>query len=102
MGDIGGAYGTYPIPVIEGNTYTVTMTYGTPSGGMWPGVGFKVWGPDGLVATGAKPSKHDADTKTATFTADTTGTYTVQVYNYHHGLVVFYSLEVEEEAAAAE
>jgi hypothetical protein len=99
LGDIGGAYGTHVINAEAGKTYKVTMVYGTPVGGTWTGVGFKVWGPEGLVAVGDAPDLHNANEKTATFTAESTGPYTIQVYNYHHGLVLFYSLEVTEETA---
>jgi len=96
LGDVGGAYGTHKLTAEEGKTYTVTMVYGTDPGGSWKGVGFKVWGPDGQVAAG-EGELHDTTTKTATFTADAAGEYTVQVYNYHPGVVLFYSLTATNE-----
>jgi len=93
LGNIGGAQGDYMLDVVEGENYTVTMTYGTSAGGMWPGIGFRVYGPEGLVATGAKPDLFNNDTYSATFTAGETAQYKVQVYNYIHGLMLFYSLE---------
>jgi hypothetical protein len=37
--------------------------------------------------------------KEATFTADATAVCEIQVYNYHHGLTLFYSVNAGEVAA---
>jgi hypothetical protein len=84
FGDSGGAFDNYNLTVEEGKTYTVEMTVGTDAGG-----------PSGMVAQG---TWMDNDTVSATFTADGNVVYLIQPYNYHHGLMAFYSLE----AAAAQ
>lgn len=90
FGDVGGAYATYDMAVMEGQTYTLTMASGMDVGGGWPGIGFNVWGPMGLVAM--SHSTYGAP-HTATFTAPSSGTYVVQVYNYHPGRTLFYAFE---------
>jgi hypothetical protein len=89
-GTEGGGIMKYDFLAEGGKTYDVTMTYGSPLGGTWPGVGIKVWGLSGLVATGSSDGVH----ATASFTAGGNDQYTVEVYNYHPGLPIFYSLEV--------
>lgn len=91
VGDIGGAFTTYDMPVSAGQTYNLRMTRGMGVGGNWPGVGFKVWGTNGLVT---RSMATYGDPATATFTADADGTYQVQVYNYHHGQTLFYAFDM--------
>ena len=81
------------MPVTSGTTYTLEMSRGLDVGGNWPAVGFHVWGPSGLVASSSMT--HDSPAS-ATFTATMDGTYTVQMYNYHHGHTMFYALHVTE------
>lgn len=90
FGDGSGAIATYDMPVMEGKTYSLTMAGGMDVGGNWPGVGFNVWGPVGLVA-----SSHSAFgmAHSTTFTAPSTGPYVIQVYNYHPGRTLFYAFE---------
>ncbi len=89
-GTEGGGITKYDFVAEAGKTYDVTMTYASPNGGTWPGVGFNVWGLSGLVATGAT----DGVQSTASFTADGNDMYTVEVYNYHPGVPIFYALTV--------
>ncbi len=94
FGNSGGAFATHDMPVTEGTTYTLEMSRGLDVGGNWPAVGFHVWGPNGLVAS--SKASHDSPAS-ATFTAAMDGTYTVQMYNYHHGHTMFYALHVTED-----
>lgn len=89
LGNSGGAFATHDMPVTAGTTYTLEMSRGLDVGGNWPAVGFHVWGPNGLVAS--SKATHDSPAS-ATFTAAMDGTYTVQMYNYHHGHTMFYAL----------
>jgi len=95
-GDSGGANQMYDLMVTEGTTYDATMVYASPNGGTWPGVGFKVWGPDGLVAQSM--TEEFSSVATASFTAEGNNKYYIQVFNYHGGVPVFYSLEVKPAA----
>jgi hypothetical protein len=90
-GDAGGASSNYDMLVKEGTTYNATLSFASPNGGNWPGVGFTVWGPNGQVAASSMTDPHHAS---ATFTADGNVKYTIQVYNYHPGVPVFYHLDV--------
>ncbi len=94
VGDVGGSFFTYDMPVTAGETYTLRMTNGLGVGGNWNGVGFKVWGPNGLVATST--TMHGAP-DSVTFTADMDGTYQVQVYNYHHGETLYYAFDMGDD-----
>ncbi|RIL09073.1 hypothetical protein DCC79_12050 [bacterium] len=66
------------------------MHYGTDMGGTWPAIGFKVWGPNGWVASSHAAGSGRAE---ATFTATGDVKYSIQVYNYHHGVTAFYGIE---------
>jgi hypothetical protein len=92
FGNNGGAYADHNVTVQEGKKYHATMTVGADAGGKWDGVGFNVWGPSGHITKGAytSPTTIEAD-----FTADGDVVYLVQPYNYHHGLTVWYALEVK-------
>ncbi len=96
LGNLGGAYGVHELAVTAGHTYKVTMTYGLDRGGEWKSVGFHVWCPSGWAASGRKVTW---ETKQATFTAAEDGVCGIQVYNYHHGVTLFYSLEAGEFVA---
>lgn len=93
LGNSGGAFATYDLPVTAGTTYNLEMTRGMDAGGNWPSVGFHVWSPNGLVTSSSMSHGSNA---TASFTATMDGTYTVQMYNYHHGMTMFYALMVNE------
>jgi len=97
LGNAGGAFATVDLPVKAGATYNLEMSRGLDVGGNWPAVGFKVWGPNGLVARSTFSYGSPA---AASFTAAADDVYTVQIYNYHHGRTLFYALSVEEVAAA--
>lgn len=90
LGNSGGASANYDLMVKEGQTYTVKMHYGTDMGGTWPAIGFKVWGPNGWVASSHAAGSGHAE---ATFTATGDVKYSIQVYNYHHGVTAFYGIE---------
>jgi hypothetical protein len=92
FGDTGGAFANHDLTVTEGKTYTVKMTVGTEPGGNWNGMGFSVWGPNGLV-TNAHMT--DWNMYEATFTADGDVVYLVQPYNYNHGVTMWYALSSE-------
>lgn len=96
LGNSGGASASYDLMVKEGQSYTVKLHYGTDMGGTWPGIGFKVWGPNGWVASSHATGSGSAE---AMFTASGDVKYTIQVYNYHHGVTAFYGIEA---MAAAE
>jgi hypothetical protein len=89
LGNGGGAASRHDLMVKEGQTYTVKLNYGTDMGGTWPGIGFKVWGPDGWVANSHSTGLGMAE---STFTSTGDVKYTVEVYNYHPGVTAFYGL----------
>lgn len=89
-GTEGGGIMKYDFMVVGGTTYDATLTYASPNGGNWPGVGFTVWGPTGLVAKGSG----GVGQASASFTAGGNDMYTVEVHNYHPGVPVFYALSV--------
>jgi hypothetical protein len=91
-GDSGGAYAKYDFLVKNGQTYDAMLQAASPNGGSWPGVGFEVYGPTGLVASASVDSAGMASTS---FTATGNDKYTVAVYNYHAGVPIFYHLEVK-------
>ena len=57
------------------------------------GVRFVVYGPQGEVGKGQKTDRPGE--RELSFSAEESGTYTIQVHNYIEGLVVRYSLEWE-------
>lgn len=91
-GDPGGGIMKYDLMVKKDTPYDATLVFASPNGGTWPGVGFKVWGPDGLVTTGKSGSPGMVSAK---FTPGGDDKYYVEVYNYHGGVPVFYSLDVK-------
>jgi hypothetical protein len=91
-GTEGGGIQKYDLMVKKGTTYNAVMDFASPNGGTWPGVGFKVWGPDGLVAESQADEPGQAR---ATFTAGGDDKYYVEAYNYHSGVPIFYALSVK-------
>ena len=91
-GDPGGGIQKYDLMVTQGTKYDAKLVFASPNGGTWPGVGFNVWGPDGLVATSDVTEPGVAE---ATFTAGGNDKYYVEVYNYHGGVPIFYALDVK-------
>jgi len=90
LGTVGGAHMKYEVDLTGGQEYEGLMRYSMDAGGNWPAVGFIVWGPDGSVVTRSK-SMYSLPA-TANFVAPMDGTYTVDVYNYHPGRTMAYTL----------
>jgi hypothetical protein len=90
LGTSGGGHVKYDVMLTGGQEYNAIMNYHFDVGGDWPAVGFTVWGPDGVVAMG----KHMYGTPAeATFVAPDDAKYTVDVYNYHPGLTLYWNLQ---------
>jgi hypothetical protein len=89
LGTSGGAHMKYDMMLTGGQEYDAVMTYWLDAGGNWPAVGFTVWGPDGVVAQ--SKSMYGAPAE-ADFIAPMDGKYTLDVYNYHPGITLYYTL----------
>lgn len=97
LGNGGGAANRHDLMVKEGQDYTVKLNYGTDVGGTWPGIGFKVWGPNGWVADCHSTGLGMCE---ATFTSTGDVKYTVEVFNYHPGVTAFYGLNSSNSASS--
>jgi hypothetical protein len=89
LGTLGGAHAKYDVNLTGGQRYAGVMTYYMDQGGVWPAVGFAVWGPNGLEAI--SHSMHGMPA-TVDFVASETGGYTIDVFNYHPGRTMTYIL----------
>jgi len=96
LGNSGGAASRHDLMGKEGQSYSVKLQFGTDMGGTWNGIGFKVWGPSGWVTDSHATGSGAAE---ASFTASGNVKYTIEVYNYHHGVTAFYSLQAMASAS---
>ena len=91
LGTKGGGHSKYEVDLEAGGTHAVLMHYMMDVGGTWPAVGFQIWGPDGSVVATGKHRQHGPYVG-ATFVPAMAGTYTVDVYNYHPGHTMGYTI----------
>lgn len=91
MGNRGGAYAVYSMQLVAGApAVAVTLNWSPDDDNIARGVGFLVYGPAGKVAQGAPTGKPGE--RSTTLSADITGLYQIQVYNYIDGLPIHYTL----------
>ena len=91
LGTNGGGHSKYDIDLEAGGTYAALMTYNMDVGGTWPSVGFDIWGPGGSVVASGVKEQH-GNNFAVNFSAPMDGTYTVDVYNYHPGRMMYYTI----------
>lgn len=99
LGTTGGGHVKYDVMLTGGQRYGGLMTYTMDAGGVWPAVGFMVWGPDGVVAQSS--SMHGGPAM-VDFVAPVTGQYTIDVYNYHPGRTMMFTITGMPIPASAE
>jgi len=95
-GNSGGAYNTWNMDLPADTDVTLSLQH-------WPcltgtSVGINVWGADGLLATS---TEKDACTQEATFNTGDGGAAEIQMYDYLHGVAMFWSLQADGIALGA-
>lgn len=91
VGDRGGAYDAYTWIAEDAGEVTMTMHYAPDDALIGSGVGFNVYGPSGLVASGRYEGT--SGQRTATFDAAADTSYLVQVHNYLPGVAISYNVD---------
>jgi len=90
LGTRGGGHVKYEVNLTAGQLYSGLMNYHLDAGGVWPAVGFTVWGPHGRVVAQSK-AMHGSPA-VVDFVASVTGKYYVNVYNYHPGRTLMFDI----------
>jgi hypothetical protein len=72
---------------------TVTMNFWPDNPIVARGVGFNVYGPQGLVAEGE--STGWPTERSAAFSTEVRGDYQIQIYNYVDGITIHYAIQAE-------
>lgn len=96
LGNTGGAVALYNLVYAgDESDRTVTLTYDPADPSFGSAFGLNIYAPDGsLVAQGHHTDLYHVIQ--ATLNNDVAGNYTIQVFNYTDGIILYYTLEVVE------